>query len=179
MTSTSTSPNWPAVIDTPRLRLRPPAPEDVPSFMRLWTDAEVRKFVGGPVHEEYLPDYERALYRRPYLFSVIVKEDSTFVGMVSVDAASRFGERREVSYELLHEHWGRGYAREAVAAVIRWGFDAIPSDNPSIIAVTSEENARSRRLLEAIGMVKIESFDEFGTTQTMYSATAEEMPETR
>ncbi|WP_315986195.1 GNAT family N-acetyltransferase, partial [Streptomyces sp. adm13(2018)] len=43
--------------------------------------------------------------------------DDVVLGLVSVEPAAREGET-EVSYQFLPEHWGHGYAREAVGAVV-------------------------------------------------------------
>jgi RimJ/RimL family protein N-acetyltransferase len=39
-----------------------------------------------------------------------------------------------------------------------------------LIAVTQTANARSRRLLERLGMTAAEEFEEFGAQQTLYRA---------
>lgn len=160
---------WPTTIGTARLLLRPAEPTDVKEFTRLWTDPEVRRFLGGPVAEEKLHLYQQHFAHQPNAFTVTVREGATVVGSVVIDPASRFDERREVSYGLLPEHWGQGYAREAVAAVVDWALSNVPSGSPSVIAVTQEANARSCRLLEAIGMCHIGSFVEFDAAQAMYS----------
>lgn len=138
-------------------------------FTRLWTDPEVRRFLGGPVAEEKLLLYQQHFASRPYVFAVTTRKDMSVVGSVVIDSASRFDDRREVSYGLLPEHWGQGYAREAVAAVVDWAFVNVPSDSASIIAVTQEANARSCRLLEAIGMRRLDGFVEFGASQVLFS----------
>ncbi|THV42515.1 GNAT family N-acetyltransferase [Glycomyces buryatensis] len=164
------SATWPATLTTPRLLVRPAESDDASDFRPLWTDTAVRKYLGGPVDEQKLPAYERALGRLLYVFSVIETSESSFVGTVHVDASSSFAGRREISYSFLPAHWGRGYAREAVSVVLAWAFDAVPSEDPTIIAVTQEANARSCRMLEALGMTKIDSFIKFDAPQAMYEA---------
>lgn len=120
MSSMSDTNPWPAGISTSRLLLRPAEPTDVQEFTRLWTDPEVRRFLGGPLAEQELRFYRQHFTHRPNLFTVTTREGATVVGSVVIDPASRFDDRREVSYGLLPEHWGQGYAREAVAAVVWW-----------------------------------------------------------
>ncbi|MFJ9466308.1 GNAT family N-acetyltransferase [Streptomyces caniferus] len=169
MPSIPASSPWPTTLSTARLLLRPAESTDVREFTRLWTDPEVRRFLGGPVAEQKLPLYQQRFANRPHTFAVTTREDRTVLGSVLIDPAPRFGDRREVSYGFLPEHWGRGYAREAVAAVVEWAFGNVPSDHPSVIAVTQEANARSCRLLEAIGMRRIDSFIEFDAPQVLFS----------
>jgi len=40
---------WPTSLSTTRLVLRPVETADVPAVSRLWTDPEVRRYLGGPV----------------------------------------------------------------------------------------------------------------------------------
>ncbi|MEU5592790.1 GNAT family N-acetyltransferase [Streptomyces sp. NPDC020298] len=161
--------SWPCVLRTPRLILRPAESGDVSEFTRLWTDPDVRRFLGGPVAEDQLTTYQQHFAGRPHVFTVVTRQEATVLGSVSIDPNSRFDGRREVSYSFLPEHWGQGYAREAVTAAVGWCLDHVPSDDPSVIAVTQEANARSRRLLEAIGMRMISTFVEWDAPQTMYS----------
>lgn len=160
---------WPCSIGTPRLVLRPAEPDDVSEFTRLWNDADVRRFLGGPVTGHQLAAYQQHFAGHPHLFAVVTRQEATMLGSVSFDPKSRFGGRRELSYTFLPEHWGKGYAREAVTAAVGWAFDHVPSDHSSVIAVTQQANRRSRRLLEAIGMHLIRSFVEWDAPQAMYS----------
>jgi hypothetical protein len=55
-----------------------------------------------------------------------------------------------------------------VAAVVDQAWGNVPSDSPPVIAVTQEAaDVRSRRLLEAIGMRRIDRFTERGAPQVM------------
>ncbi|WP_285660935.1 GNAT family N-acetyltransferase [Actinorhabdospora filicis] len=164
-----------ADLVTARLRLRAPEPADVAAYHRLWTSADVRRHLGGPVAADRLPAYERSLATTPHLFSVVTADDGVMIGSVVIDPGSRFEARRELSYQFLPEHWGRGYAREAVRALLAWAFTAVPSPDPSIIAVTQVANTRSRGLLESLGMRRVETFEEFGEPQAMYALTAPDL----
>ncbi|WP_245171779.1 GNAT family N-acetyltransferase [Streptomyces decoyicus] len=161
---------WPATLRTPRLLLRPAEAGDVHAFTRPWTDPEVRRFLGGPVAGQKLALYQQHFAGRPQVFSVTTRDDGVVVGSVSVEADSRCDGRREVSYAFLPEHWGRGYGSEAVAVVVGWALEAVPSPDPSVIAATQEANVRSRRLLESLGMQPVDSFVEFDAPQVRYSA---------
>ncbi|MEV0255238.1 GNAT family N-acetyltransferase [Streptomyces sp. NPDC050732] len=158
------------VLTTARLTLRPIERADVPSVSRLWTDREVRRHLGGPVAEDVVRERERRCVGAPGVFSVVRTRDSAVVGLVSVEPAARQG-RTEVSYQLLPEHWGSGYAREAVAAVVATVVtgDIVTGD---VVAVTQEANSRSRRLLEALGAEPVERFVEWGEPQVLYAFTA-------
>lgn len=65
----------------------------------------------------------------------------------------------EVAWRLAFTHWSRGYATEAARAIIDQGFTRF--DFSEVTAVTSADNARSRRVMTRLGMLHspYEGFD--------------------
>jgi len=57
----------------------------------------------------------------------------------------------EIGYSLHPAYWGRGLGTEIAAACVRYGFDEVRL--PSLVALTLPHNARSRHVLEKVGMV--------------------------
>ncbi|WP_318212765.1 GNAT family N-acetyltransferase [Streptomyces sp. SJL17-1] len=152
-----------APLTTERLRLRPVRAADVPAITRLWTDPEVRRHLGGPVTEQVVRIRQRRVVGAPGVYAVVRAVDEVLLGLVTVEPGAREGET-EVSYQFLPEHWGHGYAREAVAVVV----EATLLDTPTVVALTQEANRRSRRLLEAVGMTHVSSFVEYDAHQVLY-----------
>ena len=66
---------------------------------------------------------------------------------------------------------GSAYAREALTAVIAW-VSSLGVPGADLVAVTQEANARSRRLLEALGATLAERFVEWGESQVLYRLSA-------
>jgi RimJ/RimL family protein N-acetyltransferase len=170
MPSSSAPLPWPVELPTDRLVLRPVAAGDVPAVSRLWTDPEVRRHLGGPVAPETVERRERGCVGFPGLLAVVSRDGDTVLGTVSLDPDARDDGRTEVSYSFLPEHWGRGYAREAVARVVSWALDQPGPEPRTVIAVTQEANARSRRLLASVGMSHTGSFVEYDAPQVLYAA---------
>jgi RimJ/RimL family protein N-acetyltransferase len=78
-----------------------------------------------------------------------------FVGMVGlhrVSSALPCAPAVEVGWRLHPDHWGHGYATEAAAASLRFGFDHGGLDE--IVAFTTTLNTRSQAVMERIGMVR-------------------------
>lgn len=136
---------------------------------RLWTDPEVRRYLGGPVTAGEAARRERECVGVPGSFSVLSRTGETPLGLVTVRPDSRRAGQAEVSYQFLPEHWGYGYAREAVRAAAAWALEQITPPPAVVIAVTQQANRRSRRLLESIGMTLAAGFVEFGEPQVKYS----------
>jgi len=165
--ATSSSAPATAPVVTERLVLRPVSAGDIPAVTRLWTDPEVRRHLGGPVLDSVIRIRQRRIVGAPGFHAVERTADGTVLGLVTLEEAGRGGET-EVSYQFLPEHWGQGYAREAVAAAV----DRALMRTPTVVAVTQEANVRSRRLLEAVGMAHAESFVEWDAHQVLYRRAA-------
>ncbi|MFJ8659963.1 GNAT family N-acetyltransferase [Streptomyces sp. NPDC093795] len=150
-------------LNTRRLLLRPVRDTDLDAVTRLWTDPDVRRHLGGPVIDSVIRIRRGRIVAAPGFHAVVRAEDGVVLGLVTVEPGARGGET-EVSYQFLPEHWGRGYAREAVGAVVAWTLEG----TPSVVAVTQEGNQRSRRLLEAVGLEYAESFVEWDAHQVLY-----------
>jgi RimJ/RimL family protein N-acetyltransferase len=96
-------------------------------------------------------------------FLVIDTASGEAVGSCMLD---RVDGELDISYQLLPEHWGHGYAREAVVRVIEWAWNS--TDDDHIVATTRSENAASVRLLEVVGMTKEREFVEHGASFTRF-----------
>lgn len=75
-----------------------------------------------------------------------------FVGLHEVPTYLDFSPAIEVGWRLSHAYWGRGYAREAAAAAIAFGFETLGV--PEIVSLTTVGNLRSRRVMERLGMTR-------------------------
>ena len=73
-----------------------------------------------------------------------------FVGLSPVPEDIPFAPAVEIGWRLAREQWGRGIAREAAVAALEYGFTTLGLEE--IVAYTAEGNARSRRLMERLGM---------------------------
>ena len=153
------------IIVTDRLGLRVIKSLDVPFLIRLWTDEKVRKHLGGILTIEKAEQRANEYIDKKGYFCVIERDNGKVIGLCSLDKY-RTGDI-EVSYQFLPEEWGKGFGREAIVAVIQWGFKNMGINH--IIAVTQKTNIKSRKLLEDIGMSVIDEFMEFNEPQVMYS----------
>lgn len=74
-----------------------------------------------------------------------------FIGYVGLWPADHVGPGGvEVGWRLAHRSWGNGYAPEGARAALAFGFDDLGLDE--IVSFTVPTNARSRRVMEKIGM---------------------------
>lgn len=148
-------------INTTRLVLRSYDDRDRATVVALFTDPQVREFLGGPID---LPDDfdEYPLGRQPDVWAVEVAATSECIGACSF---KRDRGRLELSYTFLPTAWGHGYAEEACEALIErvWA----TNDDTELIAVTQTANTRSLALLDRLGFTETERFEEFGAEQSL------------
>jgi RimJ/RimL family protein N-acetyltransferase len=158
----------PSTITTERLVLRPYEAGDLDDSIALTTDPDVMRFVGDGVMTrdraaelfgKIFGIYERNEWE---IWAAVSREDGLFVGHVEIKPRHGAGDH-EIVYVLAPRAWGRGYATEIAAAVVRYGFDVLGYDRVS--ATVDPGNAPSIRILEKVGMRKIDEIsDELGIT---------------
>ena len=170
------------VLETVRLRIRPPEMDDLDAIHQLYIEAGWAN--GNPETErqlrsEWLEWAVRnhrvlaSLYQPPYGDRVVTLTDGTFVGMVGVvPAMAPFGLLPSFSRQLpadsdpnhftvevglfwaaLKSQRGQGYITEAARAVIDFLFTAFNLNR--VIAQTEYDNLASMAVMERLGM-KIE-----------------------
>ncbi|MDQ6725792.1 MAG: GNAT family N-acetyltransferase [Actinomycetota bacterium] len=163
--------DWPPVpLVTARLKLRATEAGDRAGYVELLTSEDVRRYLGGPMpRDEVVRSMPDVPGRYPGTFAIELA--GQFAGAVMVERRSSVrpghvrdgGNELEISFTLLPEHWGHGYASEAVEAVLEWAMDAFP-DEP-VMLCTQAANVRARRLAERFGFRHVETLNEFGAEQ--------------
>jgi len=85
------------------------------------------------------------------LWAVERVEDGAFLGFTGL-AKLPWLTPPEVGWRFARGAWGRGYATEAARAALGWGFRVRRFDE--IVSVTTVGNARSRAVMERIGLTR-------------------------
>jgi RimJ/RimL family protein N-acetyltransferase len=87
------------------------------------------------------------------LWAVEVRETGQFVGYVGLARPSfeaAFTPCTEIGWRLARSAWGHGYATEAARAALEVAFGRLDLDE--VVSFTAEDNARSRAVMERLGM---------------------------
>jgi len=146
------------VLRTERLILRAWREEDLAPLAALNADPVVMEFFPGTLsraESDAAAAHVRAeLEERGFgLWALEVPGEAEFIGFTGLGVprfTAHFTPCVEIGWRLAREHWGRGYASEAARAALARGFDALGLDE--IVSFTAAANARSRRVMEKIGM---------------------------
>jgi RimJ/RimL family protein N-acetyltransferase len=153
-----------APLQSERLYLRGLNDGDRPLLTSLMRSPDVRAFLGGPMSAEQVADtLAGPIGRRWGVFCVVRTDSAEPIGTVTL---RRERGELEIAYQFLPEHWGHGFAREAVQMVVDWLWET--TDEDVVIAVTQVAHSRSRSLLEDLGMRSVAEFEEFGALQKQY-----------
>lgn len=161
-------------LHTPRLLLRPYREADFAAVHRFASDRRLTEYVEwGPNTLQDSRDFlasclaeEQQRPRLAFTFAVTTTDDEgegvdggqtcepfgsvglTLKGSGTVSGTA--GSAGEVGYVLAADRWGRGYATEAAAAVVGFGFGTLGLNR--ITATCRPANAASSRVLEKTGM---------------------------
>lgn len=155
-----------STVVTPRLILRPLVPCDVEAYMAMrfhpavsqWLPASqgeprdralatINAFAAEWSTRGYAP---WGAFERVSLNADAARE-GRLVGHVGLRFLPEF-DGAEVLYAFHPDLHGGGYAREAAAASLDYGFDVVGL--PSILAITLETNVRSWGLMKRLGMTR-------------------------
>ena len=150
---------------TERLRLRRSVPEDADAISAYRSDPEVNRTQGWERTdpESVRADIEEMSARAPgepggwVQFSVEEREGGGLVGDVGISPADGEAGVIKVGYTMSPAFQGRGYATEAVGALVAYAFEALGAD--VVRAYADADNTPSIRVAEKVGMRLMERFE--------------------
>lgn len=146
------------ILETERMRLTPLVAGDAALIFPLMADAEVMAFWDMPESED--PDLiaqivagqvDEMAEGRAIYWSMCSLPDEAFIGVCDLSEIDRRHHRAEVGFMLGRDAWGRGYALEAMQAVLA---HAASDGLRRLVARTHLGNRRSDALLEKLGFVE-------------------------
>jgi RimJ/RimL family protein N-acetyltransferase len=172
-------------FDTARLTLRPWSQEDVDFVFDLYSRWEVQRFIGSTPRvlesraeaQSRLDTWMSLDHPVNGIWAVEERQTSRVTGVLLLKPipASRDAvdhrQDTEIGWHFHPRFWGRGYASEAAAVILRHAFD---SGLPGVVAVTNPANSASRRVCARIGMRHLgQTTRYYDTTCELYSAARE------
>ncbi|RYY33293.1 MAG: N-acetyltransferase [Sphingomonadales bacterium] len=132
-----------------RLRLRPIAMRDAEALFPIFSDEETMRYWSRAPFAEVarLREWIRPDATWP---AWVIESDGAVIGRIAL------GQQRprvaEIGYAVSRTMWGRGFAREAVAAVLAFAFGA--AGMRRVFADVDPDNVASVKLLTSLGFVE-------------------------
>lgn len=152
------------ILETTRLKLRGHRLEDFQSLQSIWSDLEVVKHISG------IPSTEQQSWMRlmNYLghwnlmgfgyWAIELKETQEYIGDIGFadfkrDITPSINGIPEAGWVLSSKHHGKGFATEALKAVLEWGDKNLKTDKT--VCIIAPENMHSISLAINSGYAEI------------------------
>lgn len=147
------------IVKTDRLTLRHWQDSDRQPFAQMNADPRVMEFFPSLLTREesnrFIDRIEAGFARHGFgLCAVELQSDRSFLGFIGLSVPgfqAHFTPCVEIGWRLAVHAWGRGFATEGAKAMAAYAFHHLNLD--SLVSFTSEQNIRSRRVMERIGMI--------------------------
>ena len=147
------------VLQTERLTLRNVSVNDVNEIFELRSNPEVGRYIERNPHAdkaETLAWIDNIILKglaenRSIQWAITLKGEPKLIGTACLWNLRPEAAEAELGYDLMPEHWGKGYMQESVAAIIQYGFERLHLK--LIDAYTLPDNTASVKLLTRNGFV--------------------------
>ena len=146
------------LFETERLRVRPPTRSDLTAMQAVYGDAEAMRFVGDGQAlsaercQEWLGVIEQRYALKGYGMAALCRRsDGAVLGFCGV-VHPNLRPLGEIKYAVAREHWGHGYAAEAVRGMLAYVTQTFGL--PQVAATVAPAHERSQRVLSKAGMLK-------------------------
>jgi len=143
-------------LNSARLRLRMLRASDVDALFALHSDPRVMRYWSTPAYTDVaqaqalFEKTDRGVRCGEFLYwAITVRGRDQLIGGCTLFSINATHARAEIGYALASDCWGRGYAQEALRAVLDHAFGVLRLHR--IEADVDPRNAGSRRLLERLG----------------------------
>jgi len=153
------------IIQTERLGLREWKESDHDPFAEMNAHPEVMHYFPFLMTKEQTDAYLERIYDhfKTYgygVYAVDLLATKEFIGYIGFSRPSweaYFTPCVEVGWRLTHKAWNKGYATEGALACLEFGFNSLGFDE--IFSWTALDNIPSERVMQKIGLKKIDEFD--------------------
>ena len=130
-------------------------PRDADTVHRWRGNPEFRRYLGGPTFDRAATEGALEAWERHWgehgfgLLAVDERATGELVGRCGIAYHAVWPDDPEVGWAFDPAVWNRGFATEAGAACVVWGFG--PLGFRRLVSITVEENVASRRVMEKLG----------------------------
>lgn len=139
-------------LETKRLILRKPQPDDINDIFEYASDETVAHFTRFDPHKSkeetkmfLITVNQKHLNKTDLVLLLELKDEKKIIGSISFQNILEDSERAEIGFALSKKYWSRGLMSEAFNKMIEFGFKKIKFNR--LESFCNIENIRSNRLL--------------------------------
>ena len=146
--------NYMTTLHTQRLILRPIELSDLEDIFEYSSTPNVGPNAGWKPHanrEETLQIMKEIFLEKEGVWGIVLRESGKMIGSVGLidDHKRQYEGVKMIGYAMSEEYWGRGIMSEAVAEVMRFGFEGLKLE--AISAYCFPFNERSKAIIRKFG----------------------------
>ncbi len=146
-------------LDTPRLILRRPLQKDAPFMIRYLNDPLISATtltIPFPYYKQHALDWIRKAqegwdHQTTFVFAITRKNKNDFIGAMGLHPNPEHN-RAEIGYWIAHPFWNKGYATEALIAMLQFGFETVGYHK--LFATHMVDNPSSGKVMIKAGMIR-------------------------
>lgn len=161
---------------TQRLCLRKLEPDDILALVRLANNRKISDHVLNIPNPYSEPDavfrisyvFQGFKNKARYVFAITLKETGEFVGEIGLHHTNS-REEAQLGYWIGEPFWNHGFATEAIAAVLKFGFTQL--NLKLVFATVNMDNAASAKVLLKNGFIRFgpeESVIQYRITKELF-----------
>ena len=168
--------NKPVILTTERLKLRAVEVGDAQAIYAIFSDNEVTKyydlesFTSLEQAESFIARMrERFEQEQGIRWAIVEQSSGNLVGTCGFNVWHSRNNSTVLGYDLNRSAWGKGYATEAVGAIVDYVFSqAFNREINRIQALTIPENVASEKVLTKLGFVEEGLLRQYGFWKNTY-----------
>lgn len=149
------------ILETDRLIMRPFSRGDMDEYLAFVHTAEVQRYLGGGIlgydSEKHITNWLNNINGRllksktVFTWCVEYKVEKRVVGRVDLGGFNKKS-MAELAYHFSKDYWNRGFAKEAIAEVVRFGLEKLKLHR--IQALVMPDNIYSVKALRGVGFME-------------------------
>lgn len=147
------------IIKTERLILREFRMNDISNIFETYSDDEVTQYYDLPTMKDESEAVEIvSLFRDRFVrgigirWAIELKESGEYIGDCGFNPWNKSDRKAEIGYALIPKFWSKGYALEAVKALVHYGFTELDIvELHRMVAMIESGNKKSAQLVKKIG----------------------------
>ncbi len=154
-------------LETERLVLREMQPEDAFAIFQIFSDEEVMKYYDMEAftsieQAEAMIERQQTRFaqKERFRWGITLKDEDVVIGTGGYVAWDKQQHLGGIGYDLARAYWQQGIMTEAVAAMVRFGFEEMGLNR--IEAMVMPDNSASARLLQKLGFQEEGILHEYG-----------------